>query len=343
MATIERDGCEIHYELLGAGPPLALTPGGRSAGNDIRATALGLAEQHRVLLWDRRNTGSSHVWVGLQPEQLVWADDLAALLRHLELAPAYLAGASAGARVSYLTAIRHPDVAAGLVLWSVSGGPYASQNLGYQYHTPFINEAIRAGMDGVAATPFFRERIEANPANRERLLSIPPDEFVAALRAWNESFYPRPDMPVIAASAGELAHRPVPDPGVRGQRRLAPARSSGRGARPDRRRGAGAPPLDPRRMDAPLRRAGERIGHRSVPATRPDRDGVRGALRVGPFPVPLPVPLTSIDWPRLGACGHRQPPCAGITGAPDGRITYHGPPLRLSAWPVASPGAVSET
>ncbi len=204
MATIERDGCEIHYELLGAGPPLALTPGGRSAGNDIRATALGLAEQHRVLLWDRRNTGSSHVWVGLQPEQLVWADDLAALLRHLELAPAYLAGASAGARVSYLTAIRHPDVAAGLVLWSVSGGPYASQNLGYQYHTPFINEAIRAGMDGVAATPFFRERIEANPANRERLLSIPPDEFVAALRAWNESFYPRPDMPVIAASAGEL-------------------------------------------------------------------------------------------------------------------------------------------
>jgi pimeloyl-ACP methyl ester carboxylesterase len=204
MATIERDGCEIHYELLGAGPPLALTPGGRSAGNDIRATALGLAEHHRVLLWDRRNTGSSHVWVGPQSEQLVWADDLAALLRYLELTPAYLAGASAGARVSYLTAIRHPDVVAGLVLWSVSGGPYASQNLGYQYHTPFINEAIRAGMDGVAATPFFRERIEANPANRERLLSIPPDEFVAALRAWNESFYPRPDMPVIAASAGEL-------------------------------------------------------------------------------------------------------------------------------------------
>jgi len=204
MATFETDGCELHYELLGAGPPLALTPGGRSAGNDIRPTALGLAEHHRVLLWDRRNTGSSHVWIGPQPEQLVWADDLAALLRHLDLAPAYLAGASAGARVSYLTALRHPDVVAGLVLWSVSGGPYASQNLGYQYHTPFINEAIRAGMAGVVATPFFEERISANPANRERLLSISPEEFVAALRAWNESFYPGPDMPVIAASADEL-------------------------------------------------------------------------------------------------------------------------------------------
>jgi pimeloyl-ACP methyl ester carboxylesterase len=204
MATMVRDGCEIHYELLGAGPPLALTPGGRSAGNDVRATALALAEHHQVLLWDRRNTGASHVWVGPQPEQLVWADDLAALLRHTDLAPAYLAGASAGARVSYLTAIHHPDVAAGLVLWSVSGGPYASQNLGYQYHTPFINEAIRAGMEGVAATPFFQERIAANPANKQRLLAIDPEDFVAALRAWNATFYPAPDMPVIAATADEL-------------------------------------------------------------------------------------------------------------------------------------------
>ncbi len=199
-----RDGCEIHFQLLGEGPVLALTPGGRMGGDAVRDTAEALAEHHRVVLWDRRNTGASHVWFGPQPEQLVWADDLAALLRHLELAPAYLAGASAGARVSYLTAIRHPEVAAGLVVWSVSGGPYGSQNLGYQYHTPFINEAVRAGMAGIAETDFFRERIEANPANRQRLLSTSPGEFMAALRAWNESFYPRPDMPVIAATAGDL-------------------------------------------------------------------------------------------------------------------------------------------
>jgi pimeloyl-ACP methyl ester carboxylesterase len=204
VATIVLDGCEIHYEVLGSGPAMALTPGGRLGGDAIRATAERLAERHRVVLWDRRNTGASHVWFGSEPEQLVWADDLAALLRRLDLAPAYLAGPSAGARVSYLTALRHPDVAAGLVLWSVSGGPYASQNLGYQYHTPFINEAIRAGMEGVADTAFFRERIEANPDNRGRLLSTPPEQFVAALRRWNESFYHRPDTPVIAATADEL-------------------------------------------------------------------------------------------------------------------------------------------
>ena len=42
-------------------------------------------------------------------------------------APAWLLGGSAGARVSYLTAVRHPDVVRGLVLWSVSGGGYGAK------------------------------------------------------------------------------------------------------------------------------------------------------------------------------------------------------------------------
>jgi pimeloyl-ACP methyl ester carboxylesterase len=125
-------------------------------------------------------------------------------LRRLELAPAFLAGASAGARVSYLTAVRHPDVVAGLVLWSVSGGPYGSQNLGYDYHVPFINTALRGGVEAVADMPFFRERIRENPANRDRLLSTPTDQFVAAFRSWNESFFYRPDTPVIAATKDDL-------------------------------------------------------------------------------------------------------------------------------------------
>ena len=96
MARIDLNGCDIHYELIGDGPPLVLTPGGRLGGQAVQATAELLAERHRVLLWDRRNTGSSSVWFGPEPEQLVWADDLATLLSRLDLAPAYLVGASAG-------------------------------------------------------------------------------------------------------------------------------------------------------------------------------------------------------------------------------------------------------
>ena len=210
MATIVIDGCEIHYEIDGSGPLVVLTPGGRLGGQAVHATADALAQHHRVVLWDRRNTGFSHVWFGTEAEQHVWADDLATLLLRLDLGPAWLAGASAGARVSYLTALRHPGVVRGLVLWSVSGGPYASQVLGYQYHTPFINEALRGGMEAVAATPFFEERISANADNRDRILATPVEHFVASMRAWNESFFPRPDTPVIAASEEQLRSIAVP-------------------------------------------------------------------------------------------------------------------------------------
>ena len=59
-------------------------------------------------------------------------------------------------------------------------------------------------MEAVALTPFFRERIEANPANRDRLLTTHPDAFVAALRNWNQSFFYRIDTPVIAATRDQL-------------------------------------------------------------------------------------------------------------------------------------------
>jgi pimeloyl-ACP methyl ester carboxylesterase len=204
MPVIVRDGCEIQYELIGEGPTLVLTPGGRLGGDAVRHKAEPLSQRFRVLLWDRRNTGKSSLWLGEEPEQLVWAYDIAAIVQELDLAPAYLAGASAGARVSYLAAIRSPEVVAGIALWCLTGGPYASQVLGFEYHTPYISAAILGGMEAVAETPFYRERIAANPANRARLLSTPPDQFIAALRKWNTSFYYRPDSPVMSATASDL-------------------------------------------------------------------------------------------------------------------------------------------
>lgn len=161
-------------------------------------------DTHRVLEWDRRNTGAADVWFGGSAEHVQWADDLVEILHRLDLAPAHLAGGSAGARVAYLVAIRNPEVVRSLVLWSISGGAYASQNLGYQYHAVYINEALRGGMSAVAETAFFAERIRENPANRDRLLAMDPDEFVAVMRSWNASFYPRVDSPVIGATVDEL-------------------------------------------------------------------------------------------------------------------------------------------
>src|SRR5688572_12123398 len=101
----------LHYELLGrTGPLIAVTPGGRAGMKSVRELGEALAERCRVLLWDRRNCGASDFFFGPEPsEQALWADDLAELIGVLGLGPAIVAGGSAGARVSLLAAIRHPD------------------------------------------------------------------------------------------------------------------------------------------------------------------------------------------------------------------------------------------
>ncbi len=204
MPELLIDGRTVRYSLAGEGVPVVLTPGGRLGMDALASTAELLGGGCRLLQWDRCNTGASDVWIDEPSEQLRWADDLAELVGRLDLGLAYLIGGSAGARVAYLSAIRHPRIVRGLVLWSVSAGPYSSQLLGYQYHTPYIEAAVRGGMPAVIETPHFRALVAANSANCERLLTVDPERFIAVLRRWNESFYARDEWPVIGASAAEL-------------------------------------------------------------------------------------------------------------------------------------------
>ncbi len=211
MATIVIDGCTLHYELSGRGPVLALTPGGRAGKDALVPLARALEGHCRVLLWDRRNTGASDLWFDAgRSEQEVWADDLAELLERLGLAPAYLGGGSAGARVSLLTAVRRPGVVKGLVVWSASGGPFAAQVLGYDYHVPYLRAAEAGGMEAVSRTPFFAERLAANPASRARLLAMDPAAFAGVMRRWNAFFYHRPGMAVQGLPDEQLRAIRVP-------------------------------------------------------------------------------------------------------------------------------------
>lgn len=205
-----RDGCRLAYELAGKGPLVVLTPGGRESRRVVAPLAEALAERVRVLSWDRRNTGESEVSFGRESEQVTWADDLAELLEHLGEGPAWLAGGSAGCRVSTLAAIRRPDLAKGLIVWSASGGNYSCQFLGYLYHVPYILAAQGGGMAAVAETPFFHERIVDNPANRARLLACDPDEFVAVMKGWNHAFYPRPDQALVSVDDAALQRLALP-------------------------------------------------------------------------------------------------------------------------------------
>jgi pimeloyl-ACP methyl ester carboxylesterase len=190
MAKATVDGLTLAYELVGDGNggwPWAITPGGRfskeSPGVKQLAEALA-AHGNRVLIWDRPNCGESDVCFTGSSESAMQADALAGLLRHLDMAPAVIAGGSGGSRVSLLTAARHRDVAQGLALWWISGGTYGLMVLGTHYCGESLRVAWTEGMEAVAALPEWSEVIERNPSNRQRFLDQDPQQFVAGMEQW---------------------------------------------------------------------------------------------------------------------------------------------------------------
>jgi pimeloyl-ACP methyl ester carboxylesterase len=200
------DGVSLAYESMGSGQPIVLLPGGRSSRSLMLPLARPLAQDYRCIIYDRRNCGESDIVIaGAQSEQEIWADELAGLIKALSIAPAYVGGWSAGCRVALLTAIRHPELVRGLLLGWVTGGGHAASSLAHTYYGQFVEAARKGGMQAVAATPFFAERIAANPSNRERLLSMEPDQFIEVMERWGMEFAAAGDLPVIGASDAELA------------------------------------------------------------------------------------------------------------------------------------------
>ena len=211
VATVR--GASISYEVLGdAGPWVSLTPGGRRDKDGVRYLAERIARQgFRVLLHDRRNCGASDVLLGGDdPEYVIWADDLHELLGQLGASPAYVGGTSAGCRLALLTYLRHPEDVSGLLLWRVTGGRFAAERLAQQYYGQYIELAQQGGMQAVADSEHFAERIAANPANREKLLSTDAGGFIADFEQWRTGFLADADLPVIGATEAALRGISVP-------------------------------------------------------------------------------------------------------------------------------------
>jgi pimeloyl-ACP methyl ester carboxylesterase len=183
----------IAYEVIGEGRPWAITPGGRFSKDfaGVRELAQALAEEgNQVLVYDRPNCGASDVCFTGPSESAMQADTLAALLRQLDMGPAVISGGSGGARVSLLTAARHPDVAAGLAVWWISGGAFGLMSLGMHYCGQNLVKAWEEGMDAVAALPEWEEAISRNPSNRRRILDQDRGEFVETMERWMLAYCP---------------------------------------------------------------------------------------------------------------------------------------------------------
>jgi pimeloyl-ACP methyl ester carboxylesterase len=117
MPSVAVNGTDIYYALRGTGPSVLFIAGaGGDAGNFDRVAGL-LADEFTVLSYDRRGNSRSPRPAGWQTTSVAeQADDAAALLTALGLAPAAVYGNSYGAIFALDLLVSHPAVVRSAVL-----------------------------------------------------------------------------------------------------------------------------------------------------------------------------------------------------------------------------------
>ena len=200
MATIEVNGLNIGYEVIGNGSKTAIiTPGGRFSKETpgVKDLAEELAKHdYKTVIWDRPNCGESDVCFDAESESILNADTLVGLLKKLGMAPALVIGGSAGSRVSLIATHRHPDAVRKLAILWITGDAIGLSGLVGVYCGNIYAAAKIGGMEAVAADPGLAETIERNPGNRQRILDQNIDKFYETMQRWGHSYLPYEGSPV---------------------------------------------------------------------------------------------------------------------------------------------------
>lgn len=215
MARISVGGIGIAYELLGreGDPAVVLTPGGRftmeTPGLREFASAL-VAGGRRVLIWDRPNCGLSDVCLSGASESEMQSEALTGLIRALDLGPTVIAGGSGGARVSMLAAARDPDVCSHLAVWWISGDPIGLMQLATYYCGEAATLASRGGMEAVLKATSWAGQFSVNPAARDAIVKVDPDQFIAIMQRWAAAYAPSDISPVPGMKPLDFARLTMP-------------------------------------------------------------------------------------------------------------------------------------
>lgn len=169
MKTVNANGTRLYYERRGSGPSVLFISGATGDAGHFTQVAEALADEFTIVTYDRRGNSRSPRpagWTATSMDEQ--ADDAAALLEALDLAPAVVFGTSGGAVILLDLLLRHPEVLRGALVHEpplipvVPGGA----ELGAQFQTMTEQALAQGGSRG--AMEFFI-RAEAGDASFERL------------------------------------------------------------------------------------------------------------------------------------------------------------------------------
>ena len=117
MTLIEVNGTALYYERRGDGPAILLVSGATGDAGHWTEVAEVLSSRYTVVTYDRRGNSRSPRPPGWTETTIdEQADDAAALISELQLAPAIVLGTSAAAGIATSLAIRHPSLLRGVIL-----------------------------------------------------------------------------------------------------------------------------------------------------------------------------------------------------------------------------------
>ena len=104
-------GMDMYYEVEGSGPPLLLIMGTASSLDTWAAQVAAYRGDFTVITFDARGTGrSTNDTAPTEYSMRSLADDVAALLRHLDCGPSHVSGLSLGSATAQELAIEHADL-----------------------------------------------------------------------------------------------------------------------------------------------------------------------------------------------------------------------------------------
>ena len=115
MPYFDHDECQLHYEEYGSGTPLLLIHGLGSSTLDWEYQIPTLSQHYRVISLDLRGHGRSD-----KPRERYsiagFAEDVAALVEHLNLPPVHLVGISMGGMTGFQVGVDYPQLLKSLTI-----------------------------------------------------------------------------------------------------------------------------------------------------------------------------------------------------------------------------------
>lgn len=205
---------DLAYLDTGSGDPVVLIHSGFVDHRVWRDQIPALAAHHRVIAPDVRGHGFS----ANASAPFRWADDLAALLRHIDAGPAVLVGLSMGGVIATDTVLEHPGLVRAVVTSGAVTGDFQYTDAWHQELQAESARALAAGDLEAWTRAFLRvvpgphrdaDDIDPDIARRLREMALhtlakhTPDEkdrLVRVTGSWDR--LPEIDVPLLVLSGG---------------------------------------------------------------------------------------------------------------------------------------------